>query len=105
MCDQQMLKQACTYTQSGQSLCQSLEYSMTVKLLTKHKLEYSSLKGGCTGSSESTLVKMPYCWKSHAMVHIISQCSLHHVTYAPTEFEITTSKGLGRDARTIKFSI
>ena len=20
---------------------------------------------GCTGSSDSTLVKMPYCWKSH----------------------------------------
>ena len=28
---------------------------MTVKL---------SLKGGCTGLSESTLVKMPHCWKS-----------------------------------------
>ena len=23
------------------------------------------LIGGCTGSSESTLVKMPHCWKSH----------------------------------------
>ena len=22
-------------------------------------------KGGCTGSSESTLVKMSHCWKSH----------------------------------------
>ena len=34
-------------------------------LLTKHYLEFLSLKGGCTGSSESTLVKMPHCWKSH----------------------------------------
>ena len=33
---------------------------MTVKLLTEHHLEFLSLKGGCTGSSESTLVKMPH---------------------------------------------
>ena len=38
---------------------------MSVKLLTEHHLEFLSLKGGCTGSSEFTLVKMPYCWKSH----------------------------------------
>ena len=38
---------------------------MTVKLLTEHNLEFLSLKGGCTGSSESILVKMPQCWKSH----------------------------------------
>ena len=37
---------------------------MTVKLLTKQHLEFVSLKGGCTGSSESTLVKMPHFWKS-----------------------------------------
>ena len=37
---------------------------MSVKLLTEQHLEFLSLKGGCTGSSESTLVKMPYCWKS-----------------------------------------
>ena len=38
---------------------------MSVKLLTEHHLEFQSLKGGWTGSSESTLVKMPHCWKSH----------------------------------------
>ena len=38
---------------------------MTVKLLTEHHLELLSLKGICTGSSNSTLVKMPHCWKSH----------------------------------------
>ena len=43
---------------------------MTVKLLTEHHLEFLSLKGGCKGSSESTLVKMPHCWKSHAMAHL-----------------------------------
>ena len=30
---------------------------MIVKLLTEHHLEFLSLKGGCRGSSESTLVK------------------------------------------------
>ena len=29
-----------------------------------------SLKRGCTGSFESTLVKMPRCWKSHVAVHM-----------------------------------
>ena len=38
---------------------------MIVKLLTEHHLEFLSLKGGCRGSSESTLVKMPHCLKSH----------------------------------------
>ena len=43
---------------------------MTVKLLTGHHLEFLSLKGGGTGSSESTLVKISYCCKSHAMAQI-----------------------------------
>ena len=43
---------------------------MSVKLLTEHDLESLSLKGGCTGSSESTLVKTPHCWKSHAVAHM-----------------------------------
>ena len=30
---------------------------MSAKLLTEHHLEFLSLKGGCTGSSESTFVK------------------------------------------------
>ena len=65
MYGQQSLRLACAYTKSDQSLCKSLEYSMTVKLLTEHHLEFLNLKGGCTVSSESTLVKMPHCWKSH----------------------------------------
>ena len=44
---------------------------MSVKLLTEHHLEFLSLKGGCAGSFESTLVKMPHCWKSHIMAQII----------------------------------
>ena len=35
---------------------------MSVKLLTEHRLEFVSLKGGCTGSSEN---EMPHCWKTH----------------------------------------
>ena len=70
MCDQQSLRSACAYVQSDQSLCQSIEYYMTVKLLTEHHLEFLSLKGGCTGLSESTLVKMPHCWKSHVTAHM-----------------------------------
>ena len=58
------------YTQSDQSLCELLEYSMSVKLLTEHHLEFLSLTGGCTGSYESTLVKMSNCWKSHALAQI-----------------------------------
>ena len=42
---------------------------MIVKLLTEHQLEFLSLKGGCRGSSESTHVKSPHCWKSHALAH------------------------------------
>ena len=50
------------------------DYTMTVKLLAEHHLEFLSLTGGCIGSSEytlvkmtqSTLVKMTHCWKSHA---------------------------------------
>ena len=48
----QNLRSACAYMQSDQSLCKSLEYSLTVKLLTEQHLEFLSLKGGCTGSSE-----------------------------------------------------
>ena len=41
---------------------------MSVKLLTEHCLEFVSLKGGCTGSSESTLVRMPHCVAAQFMI-------------------------------------
>ena len=44
-----------------------------VKILTEHHLEFLSLKGGCRGSSESTLAKMSPCWKSHALAHLLVQ--------------------------------
>ena len=47
---------------------------MSVKLLTEHHLEFLSLKGwgggGCMGSSESTLVKKPHCWKSNVAARL-----------------------------------
>ena len=49
---------------------------MSVKLLNEHNLELLSLTGRCTGSSESTLVKMPLCWKSHVTAQLC-----HFVVY------------------------
>ena len=112
MCDQQSLRSVCAYAQSDQSLCWSLEYSMSVKLLTEHDLEFLSLKGDFTGSSESTLVKMPHCWKSHttAQLNMIRVChnyrshtNLRHrdkvmsqyifaTKYCPDRFVLNTSK-------------
>ena len=50
-----------------------MEYSLAVKLLTEQHLEFLSLKGGCTGSPESTFVKMPHCAKSHVMAHMLKK--------------------------------
>ena len=44
---------------------------MSVKLLNEHHLEFLSLKRGCTGLSESTLVKMSHCWKSRVAAYFI----------------------------------
>ena len=49
---------------------------MTVKLLTEHHLRFLSLKGGCTGTSKSTLVKTPHCWKSRVKAHFQLQLDL-----------------------------
>ena len=43
---------------------------MIVKLLVEHNLEFLNIKGGYTGSSESTLVKMPHSWKSYAAAQL-----------------------------------
>ena len=57
---------------------------MTVKLLTEHDLEILSLKGDFTGSSESTLVKIPHCWKLRVTAHMyyvvfIEKHSIQHL--------------------------
>ena len=45
---------------------------MNIKLLTERNLELLSLKGGCTGSSESTLAKIPHCWKSQVAAQMVN---------------------------------
>ena len=87
MCDHQSLRSACAYAQSDQSLCLSLEYSTSVKLLTEHHLVVLRLKGGCIGLCESRLVKMPHCLKSHvtAQILVTKNSTLHkHIVYTPT---------------------
>ena len=54
---------------------------MTVKLLAKHHLEFLSLKGGCTGSPESTIIKMPLCWKAHVAAQIQTSNALPVIIY------------------------
>ena len=56
---------------------------MSVKLLTERHLEFLRLKGGCTGLSESTLVKMPHCWKSHVTAQMFRSV---HAIYASQAF-------------------
>ena len=96
MYDQQSLSSACAYAQSDQSLCLSLEYSMIVKLLTEHYVEFLSFKGGCRSSSESTLVKMSNCWKSHVAAHsvIVSDCgSLPEPENGNVQYSSSTTYG------------
>ena len=57
---------------------------MSVKLLTEHHLEFLSLKGGYTGSSEFTLVKMPHCWKSRDVAHLMNPMKALSLTSALT---------------------
>ena len=52
---------------------------MSVKLLTEHDLEFLNLTGGCTSSFESTLVKMPRCWKSRVMAHMYKHTSYQNL--------------------------
>ena len=50
---------------------------MNIKLLTEQHLEFLSLKGGCAGSSESTLVKMPHCLEITCRGSIVLGSQLH----------------------------
>ena len=58
---------------------------MIVKLLTEHHLEFLSFKGGCGGSSESTLVKNATlleitCHGSNAIkIHLPGQTSTEYL--------------------------
>ena len=54
---------------------------------------------------ENTLFDLDPKLKGVKVTQNVAQCPLHHVTYAPTEFEVTTSKALGGEAFTRKFNI
>ena len=74
---------------------------MIVKLLTEHHLEFLSLKGGYRGSSESSLVKMSNCWKSHATAQMVSWF-LDEVVCCPfkkalTPYQISTTDFIHRN--------
>ena len=75
------VRSAKSQAQSDHSFCLWLEYSMTLRQLTEHHLEFLSLKGGCTGYSESTLVKIPHCCKSQAMAHVCFLFFYQHCGY------------------------
>ena len=45
---------------------------MSVKITAEHHFEFLSLTGGCRGLSESTLAKIPHCWKSHVTAHMLN---------------------------------
>ena len=60
----------------------SLLNILSVKLLTEHHLKFLSITEGYTGSSESTLVKMPHCWKSHVAAQMCKPvCSSASLIY------------------------
>ena len=54
---------------------------MSFKLLTEHHFESLFLKGGNTGSSESTIVKMSHCWKSRVTAHVVVENVVYINTY------------------------
>ena len=54
--------------------------------------EFLSLKRGGTGSTESTLVQMPHCWKSHIAAYIVlTRYAVFHA--GPSLFEIELVMG------------
>ena len=61
---------------------------MSVQLLTKHHLEFLSLKGGCRGSSVSTHVKTPHCLKSHVAAQKGKKACLTYMKKVPLDHEL-----------------
>ena len=69
---------------------------MLVKLLAEHYLEILSLKGGYTGSSESTLVKMPHCWKSRAAAQSCYLVSITLISFSSAGYGQRTTSPTAR---------
>ena len=82
----QRLRPACAYAQSDQNLCESLEYSMSVKLLIEQHLELPSLKDGCTGSL--SLFNMSKCHNVENHSHVMAQMApTLYVRFRSTPFQ------------------
>ena len=85
---------------------------MTVKLLTEHNLEFLSLKGGCTGLSESTPVKCHIVenhtsrlrWCGHYVVDLLGRVAINLSSGFPTERVSKQSPQLQRLARNQNFT-
>ena len=60
---------------------------MIVKLLTEHYLEFLSLKGGCRGSSVSTLVKMSKLFEISCRGSHVQACYIRLCTVTPSQYE------------------
>ena len=70
---------------------------MTVPLLTEHHLEFLSLKGGCTGLYEHTLVKLHHCWEITSRLIYKLLASFGTVYSTPNKDELTnTNFGLNQ---------
>ena len=63
---------------------------MSVKLLTERHLEFLSLKGGCTGSPESTMSKCHIIGNHISLLK--NKCHNHRQTHKETEKTNTTAK-------------
>ena len=83
------------------------EPSMNIKLLTYiHYLEFLSLKWGCTYLSESTLVKMPHCWKSRVSAQLLccwwhlKEWTLWNVTMSINWYQVVQNQLVNTGERT-----
>ena len=75
---------------------------MIVKLLTEHHLEFLSLKGGCRGSSESTLVKMSNCWKSRVTAQLLKfACAAIRAVWSVFDGRQRSNIYFGRKTKTL----
>ena len=73
MCDRQRLWSDCAYMRS-------LIRAFTSRLNILSVLSYLEFQSS-TGSSESTLVKIPHCWKSHVAAHMYLQIFSNEVSW------------------------
>ena len=63
------------------------EHLVVVWILIEQHFEFRSLKGSCTGSSESTLAQITHCWKSHFVTRVFVLI-LYHFLVRKLNFSI-----------------